>query len=189
MSSACRRYQSDMAELSDQVRLLYREHSNSTASWQQKCSSAEKQVGSWLGAVWRMARERVVHTALQQAALAVLHSWRVKRMLSVLGVLFGVLFSCLLALPQLKKAQAEAADATTQLAAVEQALKTLEGGDMDAIKRQYVDAVRKMAVTQVRRLLRQGVLHRGASSRHLPAVAGWLLPLGDPGTHRHLPRA
>lgn len=45
MSSACRRYQSDMAELSDQVRLLYREHSNSTASWQQKCNTAEKQVG------------------------------------------------------------------------------------------------------------------------------------------------
>jgi hypothetical protein len=44
MSSACRRYQSDMAELSDQVRLLYREYSNSTASWQQKCTSAEKQV-------------------------------------------------------------------------------------------------------------------------------------------------
>jgi hypothetical protein len=51
---------------------------------------------------------------------------------------------------QLKKAQAEAADATTQLVAVEQALKTLEAGDMDAIKHQYVDAVRKMAVTQVR---------------------------------------
>lgn len=49
MSSACRRYQSDMAELSDQVRLLYREHSNSTASWQQKCSTAEKQVGSSAG--------------------------------------------------------------------------------------------------------------------------------------------
>jgi thiamine pyrophosphokinase len=51
---------------------------------------------------------------------------------------------------QLKKAQAEAADATTQLVAAEQALKTLEAGDMDAIKHQYVDAVRKMAVTQVR---------------------------------------
>lgn len=51
---------------------------------------------------------------------------------------------------QLKKAQAEAADATTQLAAVEQALQTLEAGDMDAIKHQYIDAVRKMAVTQVR---------------------------------------
>lgn len=50
---------------------------------------------------------------------------------------------------QLKKAQAEAADATTQLAAVDQLLKTLEAGDLDAIKRQYVDAVRKMAVTQV----------------------------------------
>lgn len=44
MSSACRRYQSDMAELLDQVRLLYREYSNSTASWQQKWTSAEKQV-------------------------------------------------------------------------------------------------------------------------------------------------
>jgi hypothetical protein len=51
--------------------------------------------------------------------------------------------------PQLKKAQAEAADATTQLTAVESALKMLEAGDMDAVQRQYVDAVRKMAVTQV----------------------------------------
>lgn len=50
---------------------------------------------------------------------------------------------------QLKKAQAEAADATTQLAAVDQLLKTLKAGDLDAIKRQYVDAARKMAVTQV----------------------------------------
>lgn len=50
---------------------------------------------------------------------------------------------------QLKKAQAQASDATTQLAALEQALKTLETGNMDAIKRQYIDAVRKMAVTQV----------------------------------------
>lgn len=49
MSSACRRYQSDMAELSDQVRLLYREHSNSTASWQQKCNSADKQVSCCSG--------------------------------------------------------------------------------------------------------------------------------------------
>lgn len=53
---------------------------------------------------------------------------------------------------QLKKAQAEAADATTQLSAVEQALKTLEAGDMDAIKHQYVNAVRKMAVAQVKSL-------------------------------------
>jgi hypothetical protein len=50
---------------------------------------------------------------------------------------------------QMKKAHAEAADATTQLTAVETALKTLEAGDMDAVQRQYVDAVRKMAVTQV----------------------------------------
>jgi hypothetical protein len=55
-----------------------------------------------------------------------------------------------LVLLQLKKAQAEAADATTKLSAVDQALKTLEAGDMDAIKHQYVDAVRKMAVAQVR---------------------------------------
>ena len=50
---------------------------------------------------------------------------------------------------QLKKAQAEAADAGTRLAAVDLALKTLESGDMDAVKHQYVDAVRKMAVIQV----------------------------------------
>lgn len=50
---------------------------------------------------------------------------------------------------QLKKAQSEAADTTTKLDAVESALKTLEGGDLDNIKRQYVDAVRKTAVVQV----------------------------------------
>lgn len=69
---------------------------------------------------------------------------------------------------QLKKAQAEAADATTQLSAVEQALKTLEAGDMDAIKHQYVDAVRKMAVAQVRSL----VLAAGCA-RAPGSLAGW----------------
>lgn len=53
---------------------------------------------------------------------------------------------------QLKKAEAEAADATTRCSALDQALKTLEAGDLDAIKHQYVDAVRKMAVTQVKRV-------------------------------------
>jgi hypothetical protein len=51
---------------------------------------------------------------------------------------------------QLKKARAEAADASSQLQAVEQALKALEAGDLDDIKRQYIDAVRKAAVVQVR---------------------------------------
>jgi hypothetical protein len=50
---------------------------------------------------------------------------------------------------QLKKARAEAADASSQLQAVEQALKALEAGDLDDIKRQYIDAVRKAAVVQV----------------------------------------
>lgn len=50
---------------------------------------------------------------------------------------------------QLKKARAEAADASSQLQAVEKALKALEAGDMDDIKRQYIDAVRKAAVVQV----------------------------------------
>lgn len=53
MSGACRRYQSDMAELSDQVRLLYRDHSNSSAAWQKKHDATAKQVceavvGCWL---------------------------------------------------------------------------------------------------------------------------------------------
>lgn len=73
---------------------------------------------------------------------------------------------------QLKKAQAEAADATTQLAAVEQALHTLEAGNMDAIKHQYVDAVRKMAVTQVRYDCLEGVPHQSSGTPvSTPAVA------------------
>lgn len=63
-------------------------------------------------------------------------------------MVFSAQLSAVLVL-QLKKAQAQAADATTQLAALDQALQTLEAGSMDAIKRQYIDAVRKMAVTQV----------------------------------------
>eukprot|EP00878_Enallax_costatus_P003415 GHUV01003625.1.p1 GENE.GHUV01003625.1~~GHUV01003625.1.p1 ORF type:complete len:1706 (+),score=714.87 GHUV01003625.1:54-5120(+) len=51
---------------------------------------------------------------------------------------------------QLKKAQAEAANASTQLAVLDQTLKTLEQGDLDAIKHQYIDAVRKMAVVQLK---------------------------------------
>jgi hypothetical protein len=50
---------------------------------------------------------------------------------------------------QLKKARAEAADASSQLETVEKALKTLEAGDLDDIKRQYIEAVRKAAVVQV----------------------------------------
>lgn len=59
--------------------------------------------------------------------------------------------ACCCLLQQLKKAQAEAADATSQLQVLDHAVKTLESGDQDAIKHQYIDAVRRMAVTQVRR--------------------------------------
>lgn len=51
---------------------------------------------------------------------------------------------------QLKKARAEAADATSQLQVLDQAMKVLESGDLDAVRHQYIDAVRKMAVVQVR---------------------------------------
>jgi geranylgeranyl pyrophosphate synthase len=62
---------------------------------------------------------------------------------------YAVAFFVTVLAVQLKKARAEAADASSQLQAVEKALKTLEAGDLDDIKRQYIDAVRKAAVVQV----------------------------------------
>ncbi|WIA18956.1 hypothetical protein OEZ85_003625 [Tetradesmus obliquus] len=93
VNTACVRYQSSMAEVSDQVKMLYRDYANNAANWRLERSSTEK---------------------------------------------------------QLKKARAEAADASSQLQAVEKALKALEAGDMDDIKRQYIDAVRKAAVVQLK---------------------------------------
>lgn len=50
---------------------------------------------------------------------------------------------------QLKKATSEAAEAALQAQVLDQALKTLEAGDQDVLKQQYIDAVRKTAVVQV----------------------------------------
>jgi hypothetical protein len=50
---------------------------------------------------------------------------------------------------QLKKATAEAAEAALQVQVLDQALRTIETGDQDKLKQQYIDAVRKMAVVQV----------------------------------------
>lgn len=73
---------------------------------------------------------------------------------------------------QLSKARADAADANSQLQVLDQALKTLEAGDLDAIKRQYIDAVRKMAVVQVSRWSVGGVLC--ALCWFLPEQTPWL---------------
>eukprot|EP00879_Flechtneria_rotunda_P017649 GHRR01018501.1.p1 GENE.GHRR01018501.1~~GHRR01018501.1.p1 ORF type:complete len:2335 (+),score=1054.13 GHRR01018501.1:417-7421(+) len=93
MNSACMRYQSSMTELSDQVKMMYRDYANNAASWRVERSNTEK---------------------------------------------------------QLKSAKAAATDATSQLQVLQQALKVLEAGDLDAVKRSYIDAVRKMAVVQLK---------------------------------------
>jgi hypothetical protein len=51
---------------------------------------------------------------------------------------------------QVKTCQAQASDANGQLAALQQAMDTLDTGDADAIQTRYLDAVRKMAIAQVR---------------------------------------
>ncbi|KAF8064552.1 hypothetical protein HT031_003352 [Scenedesmus sp. PABB004] len=57
---------------------------------------------------------------------------------------------CSSAEKQLDKARAEAADATARLRSLEAALATLEAGDLGAMQRSYVDAVRKAAVVQLK---------------------------------------
>jgi hypothetical protein len=49
MGAACRRYQADMAELSDATKLLYRDYAAQASSWQAKSADADKQVRAcWL---------------------------------------------------------------------------------------------------------------------------------------------
>jgi hypothetical protein len=44
VNGACLRYQSSMAQLSDQVKMLYRDYANQVASWRMERSSTDKQV-------------------------------------------------------------------------------------------------------------------------------------------------
>lgn len=51
VNTACVRYQSSMAEVSDQVKMLYRDYANNAANWRLERSSTEKQVGHQLGTI------------------------------------------------------------------------------------------------------------------------------------------
>jgi hypothetical protein len=50
---------------------------------------------------------------------------------------------------QLAQSRAAASDAAAQLEVLQTALSTLEAGGLEPLQRQYVDAVRRVAVVQV----------------------------------------
>lgn len=126
-----------MAGLSEQVKLLYRDYASQAAAWRMERSSTDKQVCGSAGL--RLAARLAARLHRVASAPSCCSDYSLPALLRAAVCM------------QLKQAQAEAKDASAQAAAFGDALKRLEAGDLDDIKRQYVDAVRKAAVVQVTR--------------------------------------